>query len=154
MIFILIIAAIFLTDEKIKQHIERTKEMHAQKPILKNKIIIERYHNTGAILNFLDQKSYIVKYISAAMLGILFIIYLFLLRKKDQKVLSLAIAFILGGGLSNVYDRIKKGYVVDYFSINYKKLKNIIFNISDMFIMVGSLLAGILSFFKYTSKFN
>ena len=41
----------------------------------------------------------------------------------------------------NLYDRMKRGYVVDYFSIQFKKLKKIVLNIGDICIFLG---AGIL----------
>ena len=54
---------------------------------------------------------------------------------------------VLGGGLSNVYDRLKYGYVVDYFIINYKKLKKVILNVADVFIFIGAFLIFIGEFF-------
>ena len=53
------------------------------------------------------------------------------------------VALLLGGGLSNLYDRYTKGHVVDYFHINIgpKRLRNIIFNISDFCVFIGALLA-------------
>ena len=53
-----------------------------------------------------------------------------------------ALAMILGGGASNLYDRVKKGHVVDYFSFKTRsrRLSGIIFNISDFFVFAGALL--------------
>ena len=89
-----------------------------------------------------------VKYISTTLLGIIFLVFGFILPKKDNRFLKLALSLILGGALSNVYDRVKKGYVVDYFSFNYKGLKKIIFNISDICIIIGAVIIAILSFIK------
>ena len=41
--------------------------------------------------------------------------------------------------LSDLY-RLKRGYVVDYFSIQWKKLKKVVFNLGDIFIFAGSAL--------------
>ena len=125
--FIIIILLIFILDDKIKEYIENTKEMHKKETILKGNIIIERYHNKGAMLNFLENNTNVVKYISGFLLLLLSIVFLFLLPKKGRILLKFSLALIIGGACSNVYDRIKKGYVVDYFS--FKFLKNIIFNI-------------------------
>ena len=40
-------------------------------------------------------------------------------------------------------DRLTRGYVVDYFSFNVKweKLRRLVFNISDFFILGGTLLS-------------
>lgn len=146
MVFIVIILVLFIVDDKIKQYIEENKEMNKQEEIFHGHIIIERYHNKGAMLNFLEKKSYLVKYISATILGILLVILACFLPKKGDNVLKLGLSLVLGGAFSNVYDRIKKGYVVDYFS--FKWLKNIIFNLSDICIFVGSFIIALLSIIK------
>jgi signal peptidase II len=53
-------------------------------------------------------------------------------------------AILAGGGLSNLFDRYTKGYVVDYlrFPFGPKKLRRIIFNVSDFFVFMGALLTA------------
>lgn len=148
MIFIILVLTIFLLDEKIKQYIEKNKEFNQEDFILGGTIRIEKHHNKGAMLNFLEKRSYIVKYTSALLLGVLCVTFFHFLPKKREKLLTLSLALILGGACSNVYDRLKRGYVVDYFSFHYKKLKTIIFNISDLFIMIGAFLMMIHSFLR------
>lgn len=74
--------------------------------------------------------------------------------KERVSVLKLAFSFIIGGACSNVYDRIVRKYVVDYFSFNtkLKKLKDIVFNISDMFIFLGTGLAVLYAMFVDDKK--
>lgn len=48
-------------------------------------------------------------------------------------MLLLSLAFIAGGGLGNVVDRVFFGYVVDYFDFRVFP----IFNIADIFVCVG-----------------
>lgn len=45
---------------------------------------------------------------------------------------------LMGGALSNLYDRVVRGYVVDYFTIEWKFLKKVVFNLGDMFVFLGS----------------
>lgn len=47
--------------------------------------------------------------------------------------MNLSIAFICGGGLGNLIDRILQGYVVDLFDFRVFP----VFNIADIFICVG-----------------
>ena len=47
--------------------------------------------------------------------------------------MNLAIAFICGGGLGNLIDRITQGYVVDLFDFRVFP----VFNIADIFTCVG-----------------
>ncbi len=146
MIYITIAAIIFLLEIKIKKYIEDNKEMHKKEEIFNGNIILERYHNKGAMLNFLEKDAKLVKNISITLLGIILLVFLFLLPKKGDKLLKFALSLILGGALSNVYDRITRGYVVDYFS--FKFLKKIVFNISDIVIFIGSFFVAVHSLFK------
>lgn len=146
MFYFILIAGIFLTEWKIKNYIEKNKEMHKKEEILGGNIVIERYHNKGAMLNFLENDVKVVKTISCTLLGVALLMFLLMLPKKGDKLLKFAMALILGGALSNVVDRFTRGYVVDYFS--FKFLKKIVFNISDICIFIGSGLVVIRSLFK------
>lgn len=146
MFYILLASIIFLLEVKVKDYIEENKEMHKKEEILDGNIIIERYHNKGAMLNFLEDNVKLVKTISLTLLGVILLVFIFFLPRKGEKITKFALALILGGALSNVYDRFTKGYVVDYFS--FKFLKKIVFNISDICIFTGSLLMAIRSLFK------
>ena len=61
------------------------------------------------------------------------LVIIFLMRKKWDKPMLTAIAFICGGGLGNLIDRITLGYVVDMFDFRVFP----VFNIADIFICVG-----------------
>lgn len=146
MIYILLVLAIFLTENKIKQYIEDNKVMHKSEKILNGNIILERYHNKGAMLNFMQDNVKIVKIICSTLLGILLVVFASILPKKGEHLLKFGLSLVLGGAFSNVYDRYKRGYVVDYFS--FKFLKKIVFNISDICIFFGSFLITLYSLFK------
>ncbi|SHO48809.1 signal peptidase II [Anaerocolumna xylanovorans] len=146
MVYLIIVAVIFLAELKIKDYIEKNKVMHKKEEILNGNIVIERYHNKGAMLNFLENDVKIVKTMSLTFFGVILLIFIFLLPRKGDKLLKIALSLILGGALSNIYDRFTRGYVVDYFS--FKFLKKIVFNISDICIFLGSALTAIRSLFK------
>ena len=61
-----------------------------------------------------------------------------LLRRKSP----LGAGLLLGGGLSNFYERLKHGSVYDYlrFPKAPGKLKRYVFNLADLAIMAGSML--------------
>jgi signal peptidase II len=94
----------------------------------------------------MDHKPGLVKMISSIMLGIIILVFSLLLAKKGNTLYKLGLSLILGGAASNVYDRIKRGYVVDYFS--FKFLKRVIFNLSDLFIFIGAVLISVVSLFE------
>jgi signal peptidase II len=145
MFYILIIIAIYLLDSIIKQYIEDYKKTGEQQEILNGKIILKKTHNSGMCLSFMENKKETVKRISAVFFGILLLVFAFLLPRRGNRLLKLGMAMLLGGAASNVDDRMRRGTVVDYFSFHCKKLKNVVFNLSDIFIFLGSALAFISS---------
>jgi signal peptidase II len=65
---------------------------------------------------------------------ILLILFLILNKKDNYKINSTLLILILIS-ISNLYDRIYYGYVIDYFNI----FNLIIFNLSDLFIIILTL---------------
>ena len=61
---------------------------------------------------------------------------------KGKMLLKTGLSFLLGGAFSNTYDRMIRGYVVDYFGFQVKNenLQKIVFNISDFCIAIGAAL--------------
>ena len=141
MVYLFISALIFIGDLLLKNYIEKNKKLGTQEKILKDKIIVTKYHNHGAFLNLLEKKREILLVASGILIGLLGMAMVFVLPQKGKKMLKLGLCFMLGGAGSNVYDRLQRGYVVDYFSFSF--YDKVIFNISDMFIFLGSLITAI-----------
>ena len=152
MLYILVVAGIVLLECKIKKYMEHNLPLGESKEILKGKILLKKQYNRGMFLNLMQDKADMVKKLSKVMLGILLVVFTFLLPRKHNKMLKLGLSLCLGGAISNVSDRLKHGYVVDYFSINCKGLKNVVYNLADMFIFLGSLLILLASGFAPKAK--
>lgn len=67
-------------------------------------------------------------------IAILLYFFVYLLDRKDKT--SYYIGFVLLGAISNYFDRIQYGYVIDYFDLKYFT----VFNVADIMIVVGCLL--------------
>lgn len=152
MVYLLIVAGIVLLECKIKKYMEHKLQPGESKWILKGKIELKKQYNRGMFLNFMQDQANTVKRLSLIMLGILLLVFALLLPRKHNKLLKLGLSFCLGGAIANVYDRVKNGYVMDYFSINCKGLKNVVYNMADMFIFLGSLLILLTSSFSAKAK--
>ena len=137
--FILLSAGIFVLETFIKQ---KREENTQDKEYLNGKTVITTYHNYGAFLNGGDKRPVLVKLVSVILTIVLSILFAFTFTKYGKKELRTGLAFLLGGAYSNTYDRVKRGYVVDY--LNFPKLpgkvKHIVFNISDFCIIIGACL--------------
>lgn len=149
MVFIFITLTIFVSDYFVKSYIESNKEYGEEKKIFNGHVIINKSHNKGAMLNFLEDRKNTILYVSSILLGILLLVFGLLLLRRGRNLVKLGLAFVIGGASSNVYDRIKNGYVIDYFS--FKRIKNIVFNLSDLSIFIGSFMIVIYSIFKKNS---
>jgi signal peptidase II len=137
--FILLSAGIFVLETFIKQ---KREENTQDKEYLNGKTVITTYHNYGAFLNGGDKRPVLVKLVSVILTIVLSILFAFTFTKYGKKELRTGLSFLLGGAYSNTYDRVKRGYVVDY--LNFPKLpgrvKHIVFNISDFCIIIGACL--------------
>jgi signal peptidase II len=67
------------------------------------------------------------------------IIYYARRLRADQKFMALALGLTLGGALGNVIDRVRLGYVIDYFDIGVGSLRNAS-NFADWSIVLGVIL--------------
>ncbi len=151
MIYLLIIVVIAGSEYLIKNHMESKYKSGDRKEIFGGRVILHKYYNKGAFLNFMENKKEIVKTVSLVFLGLLLLLFAFMLPKKGSRLFKLGCAIGLGGAISNVSDRYRRGYVVDYFSFNFPKLtklKNIIFNLADIAIFIGAFLAFLSSVFS------
>ncbi|MCM8819558.1 MAG: signal peptidase II [Candidatus Omnitrophica bacterium] len=99
-------------------------------PLIKNILHITVICNSGAAFGLLRGKNQLLIYIS-----IIFILFFLILSKRSRKTF---LAFfgeglIIGGAISNLFDRLFLGCVIDYIDIRIWP----VFNISDMCISIG-----------------
>ena len=140
--YLALILGIFGLEFKLKNRIEESVVQGNEKPVLKNTLLIRKYHNTGAFLDAGHDKPGAVLILSVLLTAILTVIFVLSLGMAGGRMLKWGLSFLLGGAYSNTYDRLVRKYVVDYVSFNLpvKWLRRIVFNIADFCIMLGALL--------------
>lgn len=143
--YLIITAGIFLLDFFLKRYMDQTYARKVQHPRLNGRIILEKYYNTGAALNFLSKRPHILRALHTAVLIVVGIAYYLALKASGRPLTKTGLAFLFGGGAGNLFDRYTKGHVIDYFRINIgsKRLRRVIFNVSDFFVFIGALLTVI-----------
>lgn len=144
MVYLLLTAGVFLLDFLVKRRIDRRFECGEPQFKLNGRLIFEKYYNRGAALNFLSHSPNTMRAIHTVIMLAVAAGYYFLLRTPGKRLGKTGMALLAGGGLNNLYDRYAKGHVVDYFRIaaGPKRLRRIIFNISDFCIFIGAVLAA------------
>lgn len=138
MIWVCVIAAVFLLDHKIKTWAEQNLKKGEKKKIGKTGCSFQLLHNSGFAGSHMKQYPVLVKTVHAMVLFLCGIgCVLAGCFKKGKGLLSFGVSLMLGGGASNLYDRIKKDYVVDYLGLPIAK--KLVFNLSDLCIFAGML---------------
>lgn len=137
--FFALAGGIFALDQRIKNKIERMPPTHLPTEMKHIPVTLHCSHNRGIFMNMLEDRPKAAAGLSCGALGLFSLVYLPALRKKCSAFYMTGAALIAGGALSNVRDHLKRGYVVDYFSLPVKPVRRVIFNIADFSIFTGLL---------------
>lgn len=130
--YYLLSAVLLLLDQITKYGIRAGMELNESIPVLAGIFHITYIHNDGAAFQLLEgQQLLLILVTSAALLGLF--IYMAKVRKTAHWSLLLPLALLGGGGLGNLVDRVRFGYVVDFFDFRIWP----IFNIADICVVVG-----------------
>ena len=89
--------------------------------------------NTGAAFGSFKDHRWVFMVVSSVAI-IALIAYFFWAKPKDMPTI-VALAFITGGGIGNMIDRVLLGYVVDF--IDFTLIDFAVFNVADSFVCVG-----------------
>lgn len=140
MFYIGVMLSILAIDLGIKDTIEGTDPAVFPKDLegSRGAIVLYRNHNDGFPFGLFRSKPELVRGVPLVITSALAGIFCWLYPRKGYHAEKLAMSMILGGALSNLYDRLVRRYVVDYFSIQWKGLKKVVFNLGDIFIFLGT----------------
>ena len=129
-------------DQGMKSEIEQETdgEFPRDLPGAKGRIRIHRNHNYGFPFGFLKEKPQLVTAVPLAVSSAVAGALSMLLVRKGCGIQKVGLSMVLGGALSNLYDRFKRGYVVDYFSFSLPGIKKVVFNLGDLFVFLGTAL--------------
>lgn len=108
--------------------------------IIKDRIILTKVENTGAFLSMGDELPAIVRFTLLSLFPIVvlgFGLYYLFTNAKLPLGIQLGICFLLGGGIGNIYDRLKFGSVTDFLHIDFGLFRTGVFNFADVSIMIG-----------------
>ncbi|GHU50015.1 lipoprotein signal peptidase [Clostridia bacterium] len=88
--------------------------------------------NTGAAFSILEGMTIFLIAFSAIVIAAL-MTFIFLRLKKEPQMLLMGLSLIAAGGLGNLIDRVRFGYVVDFFSF----MTFPVFNVADIAVCTG-----------------
>ena len=140
MYYIAILALIGL-DWLTKYWIQTSMALNDTIPVIDGIFHITYIHNYGAAFSILQGKqSFLLIVTGIAMTAILAYMVIGQIKKKAAPMELSSLALILAGGIGNIIDRVRFGYVVDFFDFRIWP----IFNVADIAVCCG---CGLLVFY-------
>lgn len=132
MLHAIIAIAVIVLDQFFKFWIVKNIELGGSMPFLPGILGLTYVRNTGGAFSILSSATWLLTAVT-----IVFIIGLivYLIKGKLGKVSGICVAAVIGGAIGNLIDRVRLGYVVDMFEVQF--MEYAIFNIADCFIVVG-----------------
>ncbi len=139
MIAAIITVLIIIADQVSKYFIVQSIKLYEMKPFIPRVLSLYHTRNTGAAFSMLSDNRWVFMVFS--FISMIIIIYLLIKEYRRHPLLTVSLAMVLGGGIGNMIDRIRLGYVVDFFHVDFFEFA--VFNVADSFISVGAVLLAI-----------
>lgn len=89
--------------------------------------------NRGAAFGMLENARWV--FLIVSVIAIVAMIVYMLLKKPKNMWVKTAIAMLVGGGIGNMIDRVRLGYVVDFIEVDFVDFA--VFNVADSFVTVA-----------------
>ncbi len=139
----LTLTLILVLDQGTKIIVDRTIPLHHSIPVIDNLFNLTHIRNTGAAFGILAGRRGWVRssfLLFFSLVAMVFIVVLLRRLPENEKTLTIALSFILGGAIGNLLDRLLYGEVIDFLDFYWSRYHWPAFNAADSFITVGVIL--------------
>jgi signal peptidase II len=137
------LAVILILDQLTKYIVDRTIPLHHSIPVIDDVFSLTYIRNTGAAFGMLAGSAAHFRLpflVIFSLVAIGFIIVMVRRLPPGETGLITALAFILGGAIGNLIDRVVYGEVIDFLDFYWSTYHWPAFNLADSFITVGVLI--------------
>ena len=146
----LLALALLALDQWVKRHITLTLPLGETRPLLPGLVELKTVHNYGAAWSSFSGARWLL--VAATSLIVLVILSLLVRRVVRHPLGTLACCLIVSGGLGNILDRVRLGYVVDMFHFQFYE-RYPVFNVADVCIVSGCVL-GLIYYQWFYEKYD
>ena len=151
-IWSVIASALLTLDQWLKHWIRINLPLGESMPFLPGFIKLHTVHNYGAAWSSFSGQRWLLLVITTC---IVFAILFLLLKRIVSHPIGIAACFlVICGGIGNIIDRIRLGYVIDMFHLEFWPAYPV-FNVADICIVCGGILGAvyyILFYEKYDKR--
>ena len=151
LVIFLVLVANIGCDQISKNYVRDRVDFDERISLVKNYVTLMKVENSGAFLSWGNSLPHALRF---ALLSIMPLVVLgfglgYLIMKTSlPKRIMLGTAFVIGGGIGNIYDRLIYGSVTDFLHIDLGIVQTGIFNLADVSIMMGVFIVLMDSFSK------
>ena len=131
----IVIVALITLDQWVKFEIVKNIQLGGVKPFIPKILSLTYLRNTGAAFSILENQQWLFAVITLVVIGAA-MWYLSKHIKGSVWLLS-ALSLIIAGGIGNFIDRMRQGFVVDMFQLDF--INFAIFNVADSYLTIGVL---------------
>lgn len=146
---VLIISILVSIDQITKYLITKNFALGQSKPIIKNIFELNYVQNEGAAWGMLSGKQVLFFVLTLIVISVCAYIYGRTYKLKKYKLLRITLIVLVAGALGNMIDRVKNGYVVDFFY--FKPIDFPVFNVADIYVVISMIALFVLIIFVYSN---
>lgn len=144
---IIMIAVLTAFDQLTKYIIAGIYKLYESKNIIPHVLSFTYIRNTGVAWGMFKGKRII--FLLLTVITLLFCVYIYsnIADNKKYRLLRISLIVLISGALGNMIDRIKLGYVIDFFDVDFMDFP--VFNVADIYVVVSMIALFLLLIFKY-----
>ena len=146
---VLLSLALLALDQWVKRYISLPLPLGEVRPLLPGFVELKTIHNYGAAWSSFSGARWLLVITTSCI--VLAILVLLVRRIVRHPLGVLAGCLIVSGGLGNILDRVRLGYVVDMF--NFQFMDYPVFNVADICVVSGCVL-GLVYFQWFYEKYD
>lgn len=147
---ILIIALLTAFDQLTKAIITGQFAVSESVDVIKNVFTITYIQNRGIAWGMLEGKKFLFIIITVLILGLCFYIYQNIASNPKYKLFRICMLILISGAIGNMIDRIKLGYVIDFFSFDLINFP--VFNVADIYVVCSMFVIFFIILFKFNDE--
>lgn len=132
-----LLTVFFILADILSKYIVTAKMSVGQSvPLWENIFHLTYVRNTGAAFSMLEGQRIFL--IALPFLVIVALIIYIIVKKPKNRWLMLSFSMIISGGVGNLIDRIRLGYVIDF--LDFRLINFPVFNVADIWVTLGAAL--------------
>lgn len=139
---------VVIVDRYVKRLVAANLALGETAELLPGMFRLRRVHNYGAAWSSLSGARWLLILITAAGLGVMAWLFFKIVR---HPLGMWSLALVIGGGVGNLIDRVKLGYVIDMLEAEFINFP--VFNVADIFVTCGAAAAAVY-YLKYYEKYD